>query len=231
MNEFENNPVGEENAENNMPLQGDITEEAPEQAEPEVDVSEITEENKPKRGLLETVYDYLETFCYALGLMMLLLLFVFRMVSVDGSSMETTLHDQDKLIIYNLFYTPETGDIVVINPESNKPDSEPIIKRIIATEGQKVRIDYANWAVYVDGVKLDEPYIEGKRSEGFPMNSLDMPNDPDYEFVIQEGKVFVMGDNRNGSADSRDSVYGQIDANRILGRAVIRLSPEFGFID
>lgn len=229
MNEFENNSFEEEAVRNSEPSEDNITEETP--AEPEEDTSEKTEENKPKRSILETVYDYLETFSYALGLMMLLLLFVFRMVSVDGSSMETTLHDHDKLIIYNLFYSPETGDIVVINPESNKPDAEPIIKRVIATEGQKVRIDYQNWAVYVDGVKLDEPYIEGKRMEGFPMNSIDMPNDPNYEFEVQEGKVFVMGDNRNGSADSRDDTYGQIDANRILGRAVIRLAPDFGIIE
>lgn len=190
-----------------------------------------------KRPAVAAVYDYLETFCYALSLMMILFLFVFRYVSVDGESMMDTLHDKDKLIISNLFYTPETGDIIVINPESHGDNGEPIIKRVIATEGQKVYIDYEKWEVYVDGVKLDEPYIQAMREieqqrwgNDVPMNTSSVAKYK-AEFTVGEDKVFVMGDNRNNSKDSRSREYGEMDENRILGRVIIRITPNFGVVD
>ncbi len=197
-----------------------------------------TKRDEPMKKLALVVFDYLETFAVALALMMVLFLFVFRYVAVDGDSMQATLRDQDKLIISNLLYTPETGDIVVINPESHGDDAEPIIKRVIATEGQTVYIDYANWAVYVDGEKLDEPYIEAMRevetqknyNRPVAMNGSSVPR-YNEEFTVGEGKVFVMGDNRNNSKDSRDSDYGEMGVNRILGRVIIRLTPDFGFVD
>ena len=197
----------------------------------------VTEVKKSKDSGVAVIYDYVEAFCYALALMMFLLLFVFRLVTVDGDSMRETLHDQDKLVISNLFYTPETGDIVVINPESHSDSQEPIIKRVIATEGQKVYIDYENWAVYVDGKKLDEPYIQAMRE--FEQSRfgedvcMDGSNVEKYrgEFTVGENMVFVMGDNRNNSLDSRNSKYGEMSVNRILGRVVVRLTPEFGKVD
>ncbi len=199
----------------------------------------VTPEKKvsEKKSGIATFYEYLETFCYALAVMMVLFLFVFRYVTVDGDSMKHTLHNEDKLIISNLFYTPETGDIIVINPEVNGSDSKPIIKRVIATEGQKVRIDFANWAVYVDGVKLDEPYIQPMRQEEMLLWGDDIKmmntNVEEFrtEFTVGEGKVFVMGDNRNHSKDSRDRQYGQMGENRILGRVIIRITPDFGFVE
>lgn len=192
---------------------------------------------KQKKSAIAGIYDYLETFCYALSLMMLLFLFVFRYVSVDGESMMGTLHDRDKLIISDLFYTPKTGDIVVINPESHGDNGEPIIKRVIATEGQTVYIDYENWAVYVDGVKLNEPYIEEMRAveqerwgKDIPMNGTTVAKYKN-EFTVSEGKVFVMGDNRNNSKDSRSREYGEMDEKRILGRVIIRITPEFGKVE
>lgn len=188
---------------------------------------------KEKKSFLPTILECAETFCYALAFIMVMFLFVFRLVSVDGDSMRETLHDKDKLIISNLFYTPETGDIVVINPESNSASQEPIIKRVIATGGQTVLIDYENWEVYVDGKKLDEPYIQAMRKhwgENATMNYTDVKKYK-KEFTVDEGKVFVMGDNRNDSADSRSSKYGEMSVDRILGRVIVRLSPEFGFVD
>ncbi|MBE6682775.1 MAG: signal peptidase I [Ruminococcaceae bacterium] len=202
----------------------------------ECDCCEAVKE-APKKSFMASFYDYVETFCYALSLMMLLFLFVFRYVSVDGDSMRDTLHNDDKLIISNLFYTPETGDIVVINPESHGDNQEPIIKRVIATEGQTVLIDYEKWEVYVDGVKLDEPYIESMREieqqrwgENVAMNGTTVPKYK-TEFTVGKGKVFVMGDNRNNSKDSRAREYGEMNVNRILGRVIIRLAPDFGTVD
>ncbi len=199
--------------------------------------TEIKLKNRKKRSALQAVYDYLEVFCYALATMMVLFLFVFRLVTVDGDSMRTTLTDGDRLIISNLFYTPETGDIVVINPENHGDADEPIIKRVIATEGQKVLIDYANWEVYVDGVKLNEPYIadmmkveKDRFGEDKPMNGTNVPKFK-KEFTVGENKVFVMGDNRNNSKDSRSDDYGEMGVNRILGKVIFRISPDFGTVD
>lgn len=213
--------IGEESS-------GEVNEDASE--EPTVFIDETPKKNK--KTFIASFYEYLETFCYALAVMMVLFLFVFRYVTVDGPSMRETLHHQDKLIISNLFYTPETGDIIVINPEYYGDDNHPIIKRVIATEGQTVRIDHKNWEVYVDGIKLDEPYIEAMRAQegNRPMNSYG-DEDGISEYVIEEGKVFVMGDNRNNSADSRDPRFGQMGENRILGRVIIRITPDFGFVE
>lgn len=225
----------ETNVENEKNLfEGDVYMGEP-SAEPE-EMMEQPEKNS-KLNFAKTVYDYIETFCFALAIMMVLFLFVFRYVAVDGDSMMDTLKNQDKLIISNLFYTPETGDIVVINPESHGDAQEPIIKRVIATEGQRVYIDYENWEVYVDGKKLDEPYIQGMRDveilrfgKDVQMAGTTVEKYKD-EFVVDKDKVFVMGDNRNNSKDSRSYEYGEMGTNRILGRVIIRISPEFGFVD
>lgn len=228
MNDFENlNTENESVSANSEPIA--------ENRQP-ADMGEIIA-NKKKSSGMSTLYDYLETFCYALALMMFLFLFVFRYVSVDGDSMLGTLHNEDKLIISNLLYTPENGDIVVINPESHGDNDEPIIKRVIATEGQRVYIDYANWAVYVDGIKLNEPYIEEMRireqrlwGEDVPMNGTGVAKYRE-EFTVGENKVFVMGDNRNNSKDSRSGDYGEMDENRILGRVIVRITPNFGIVE
>ncbi len=218
---------------------GNEAEEEPENASDEASDETLAqpEEKKEKASALTHIYDYVETFCYALSLMMILFLFVFRYVSVDGDSMMDTLHNKDKLIISDLFYTPKTGDIVVINPESHGDNGEPIIKRVIATEGQKVYIDYEKWEVYVDGVKLDEPYIETMRKieqqrwgEDIAMNGTSVAKYKS-EFTVGEDKVFVMGDNRNNSKDSRSREYGEMDENRILGRVIVRISPDFGKVE
>ncbi len=177
---------------------------------------------KPEKpqSVIQSLYEYIETFCYALALMLLLFMFVFRYVSVDGNSMLYTLHDKDKLVISNLAYTPKTGDIVVI-----KFSPQPLIKRVIAVGGQKVKIDYENWEVYVDGVKLDETYV--RKIAGVSMARPE--NAPTGEFTVEEGKVFVMGDNRNNSRDSRE--LGQFSVNDILGRVIFRVYPDFGKVD
>ncbi len=185
-----------------------------------VQTEENTAKVKKKKTFFGELYDWIETFCFALAFMVVLFIFVFRYVTVDGSSMMNTLHDQDKLIISNFNYTPQTGDIVVIYIEGQ---NKPYIKRVIATEGQTVKIDFEKWEVYVDGEKLEEDYV--LRREG------DMHYAAFYngEFTVPEGQVYVMGDNRNDSTDSR--VLGCLDEHNIIGRVIVRLAPEFGTVD
>ena len=175
---------------------------------------------KKKKTFFGELYEWIETFCFAIALMVVLFIFVFRYVTVDGNSMMNTLHDQDKLIISNFNYTPQTGDIVVIYIEGQ---NKPYIKRVIATEGQTVKIDFEKWEVYVDGELLEEDYV--LRREG------DMHYAAFYngEFTVPEGQVYVMGDNRNDSTDSR--VLGCLDEHNIIGRVIVRLAPEFGTVD
>ena len=185
--------------------------------------------DKPK--LAAAIYDWVDTFSYALALMVVLFLLVYRYVTVDGDSMRETLHDSDKLIISGLGYTPETGDIVVVKVPAYQ---NPIIKRVIATEGQEVEIDFENWTVKVDGVLLEEDYIN--RDVNY-----DGVNDDRYvwmasptgervlRFTVEPGKLFVMGDNRNHSTDSRSSTVGQVDERQVLGRVLLRLFPFSAF--
>ena len=136
--------------------------------------------------------------------------------------MESTLFSRDRVLISNLFYTPEQGDIVVFRKASYK--EEALIKRVIALEGQTVDIDFEEGLVYVDGVALNEPYVNT------PTN---MQLDFEGEITVPEGCVFVLGDNRNKSNDSRDDRIGCIDERFILGRVVLRITPlsHFGTMD
>ena len=196
MNEFEKEGLSPEEA--SLPTeneeQGGNAYEAVEQTVITSDGEMVEAVKNTKGSKVLSVNEYVETFCYALALMMVLFLFVFRYVKVEGDSMKHTLHNDDKLIISNLFYEPETGDIIVLNPESHGEKNEPIIKRVIATEGQTVYIDYKNWAVYVDGKKLDEPYIDAMRREFQDYMGEDVEmraDDPKYktEFVVGDNKV------------------------------------------
>lgn len=140
--------------------------------------------------------------------------FLFTLVLVDGASMNPTLSDGDRLFVYKLFYKPKAGDIVVFRPV-NDPQ-RPYIKRVIATGGQEIDFNFEKNEVYVDGVLLDEPYIlEPTRLRG----------DMSYPLVVDENCVFVMGDNRNDSHDSRRTDVGLVNKSQIMGCAVFRWWP------
>ncbi|MBR5459509.1 MAG: signal peptidase I [Clostridia bacterium] len=188
--------------------------------------------NKKSKTLL-SLYEWVETFLVALCCVVLLFTFAVKFVTVSGSSMEQTLHNADRLLITDMFYQPKNGDIVVVDVSGNLKlerehgisSSAPYIKRVIATEGQTIDIDPESWTVYVDGEAIDEPYV-------YHCNSSDMYLDPferiTYPFTVSEDCVFVMGDNRNGSSDSR--MIGEIHENYILGRVILRLFP-FGGVE
>ena len=159
------------------------------------------------------VYYLVRSVIIAVVVIIILLTFFFRIVNVDGRSMMNTLLDGDKVIVTNFMYEPQNNDIVVISHVEEY--DKPIIKRVIATEGQTLRIDFENERIYVDGTLLDEPYVSSELKEG----NTEIPE------VIPEGKIFVMGDNRLDSLDSRYSEIGLIDEDNIIGKAQFVVLP------
>ncbi|MDD2956535.1 MAG: signal peptidase I [Oscillospiraceae bacterium] len=167
-----------------------------------------------KIAAIKEIYDWLGTVVFAVVTVVLAFTFLCRTVGVDGSSMEPTLQNEDRLVISHLFYEPQPGDVVVIT-QPNSADV-PIVKRIIADEGQSVMIDFKEGVVSVDGVVLDEPYIS---------EATHLRRDVQFPVTVPQGCVFVLGDNRNHSLDSRDSGVGMIDKRYILGKVIFRLFP------
>lgn len=177
-------------------------------------------------NLRKMIFEWLETIIVSVLLVVFVFTFVFRVVGIDGDSMENTLINGERVIVSNFFYEPQQGDIVVISRNytnntslSSYDYTSPIIKRVIATGGQTVDIDFENGIVYVDDFPLDEPYTKT------PTN---VKADIDFPVEVPEGHIFVLGDNRNESLDSRYSIignYGMIDTRYVLGKALIRIFP------
>ena len=165
-----------------------------------------------------TILPYLKDLSKILIVILIVFLFCFRIAIVEGSSMYDTLVDGDYLLLLNhvLDGDPEYGDIVVISKSAYK-DGEPIIKRVIATEGQEIDIDFSTGVVTVDGVPLDEPYISSE--------TIQIISSMTFPLTVDEGCLFVMGDNRSGSLDSRSQIIGLIDSREIVGTAIFVLFP------
>ena len=190
--------------------------------EVDTDSQKTNEEEKPdkKKQFQLNVYDFASIIMAAFIIITIIFTFVFRLVGVKGQSMESTLFENDWLITMEqkeYVY----GDIVVITEPNYF--NEPLIKRVIATGGQIVDIDYGSSTVYVDGVALEEPYI----NESFILQNSD---DITFPYTVPEGHLFCMGDNRNHSTDSRSTLIGAVDERYILGRAMLKILP-FGNSD
>lgn len=179
------------------------------------------EEEKSKgKGRFESVFfDWGEAIVCALVVIVIVFTFFLRPIGVDGNSMFPTLNNGDVMIVSDLFYNPEKGDIIVLH----QPDIEgfiegPIVKRIIATGGDEIDIDFELGEIYVNGELLDEPYI----------NEFELPlnyEGVDFPQTVPQGCVFVMGDNRNASTDSRHPDIGMIDERYIMGRVMAVVWP------
>lgn len=218
MEEFKNNQNNEnienseEKVQETIEETVEITTEIPE--EPELIMSS-------KSSTKKEILDWVFSIVVALVVALLIRRYLFTLVKVDGPSMQPTLYHNDMLYVNRFMYTPENGDIIIFRPP-NSP-STPYVKRIIATEGQTVVIDAREKKVYVDGVELKEDYIDEKLVSAGTVK---------YPFTVPEDNVFVLGDNRNNSRDSRDAAVGAVPRKNIIGKVIFRMLPisEFGSV-
>lgn len=168
----------------------------------------------------EDWFYWLQPIMGAVLFIVLIFTFAGRLARVDGDSMNPTLEDGELMLVWSLGYQPKAGDIVILNKTTSEAlEGEAIVKRIIATAGQTVDIDYVSGTVYVNGVPLEEEYI---------LEELYRPGNPYYQqthFEVPEDSVFVLGDNRNNSKDSRHSGVGCIHQGYLLGRAAVVIWP------
>ena len=179
---------------------------------------------KETRSLWKEVYDWVDCAVVTIVCVILLFTFVFRQVQIDGSSMSNTLEHGDRVIISDVFYTPKRGDVVVVSSEIY--DNVPKIKRVIATEGQWVNI--TGGKVYVgestDAMELlYESYIGGMQTDELVAGGF--YGTQKYPLQVPEGKVFLLGDNRAVSLDSRTTAIGLVDERYIVGKAIFRVYP------
>ncbi len=165
-------------------------------------------------GALQIIYDMVDSLKGAIIVVFIVFAFAFRVIGVDGDSMFPTLEDGDWVAISGMTTSVERGDIIVVTQPWER--NVPIIKRVIAVGGDTVYIDFDSSKVYVNGTELYESYINEPTVTSY---------DVEFPITVEEGKVFVMGDNRNVSLDSRSSKIGLIDERYILGKTLVRLYP------
>lgn len=181
------------------------------------------EEIQESKGLWHETYKVLSDVISCLLFVVIMFVFAVRLVGVVGDSMYPTLHEGDKVtLLSNFLYEPKVGDVVVVKAEAYTRG--PLVKRVIADEGQTVDIDFSTGEVWVDGVLQNEPYI----------NELTNRNDgTEFPLTVPEGCIFVMGDNRNFSSDSRDPRIGCVDKRYVLGKALSVIMPldRFGGVE
>ena len=163
------------------------------------------------------LYEWVQSLVGSVLVVVAIFTFVIRMMGVDGHSMLNTLQHGDRLLVVNsmLYHDYKYGDIVILR-KNGVFDDDPIVKRVIAVGGQTVEIDYDTGTVYVDGQPLEEDYI---REPTYTAEGTEFP------LTVPEGSIFVMGDNRNGSSDSRDYRLGTVDTRYVIGKAAFLIFP------
>ncbi len=174
-----------------------------------------------KSGLAEALFDWITSVIIAVIFLCFVFTFIARPVKVDGDSMLPTLQDGNWLIVSAFETKPEQGEIVIVTQPNDTSKGGPVVKRVIAVGGQTVDIDFEKGIVYVDDEALDEPYIREKTHRSF---------DVEFPLTVPDGYLFVMGDNRNNSLDSRSTRIGLIDERYVLGSCLFRAYP-FGEIE
>ncbi|MEA4965089.1 MAG: signal peptidase I [Oscillospiraceae bacterium] len=173
-------------------------------------------EEKESKG--REVRSWLLTVIVPVLLVLVVNLYICKLAVVKGDSMYPTLYNRDLLLVWMVDYTPKAGDIIIINTEKNSiMQGDKLVKRVIATGGQTVQINYDTNTVLVDGCALTENYLNFEETD--PLEAVYT----DTSLTVPEGYVFVMGDNRNHSADSRDSRIGLIPISEILGVKIARI--------
>lgn len=181
----------------------------------------MTEQKKEKQSTLRLdVYDWLQSIVFVIVACVLVFVFLCRIVTVDGRSMNPTLWHGDKLLVSNISHNYQRGDIVVFDAPDFDYVSGSLVKRVIATEGETISIDKETGQVSIDGVALEEPYIAEM------IVDLEDYTDP---ITVPEGHIFCMGDNRNHSTDSRTNSIGCVDTREVLGKAYLILFPVKSF--
>lgn len=194
------------------------------------------EEGKEQDSWRQSLFEWLELLAVVLVIIVTLFTFVVSIVGVDGSSMYPTLHDRDLMLVQRIAYTPRQGDVIVLRKDHTFGD-QALVKRVIATGGQTVYIDYDNNTITVDGEILEEPYLNYEYDDmygsDYMADKVDL--DPQYvnqEFTVPEGCVFVCGDNRNHSSDSRVVQLGMVDERYVIGRVLLVFFPfsDFGWV-
>lgn len=173
--------------------------------------------NTKLKKILTEVLDWLEAFVFATFMVVLLFTFIFRVVDVNGSSMNDTLQNEDRVIIENLFYNPKHEDIVVCNAVGEGTLNETLIKRVIGVSGDEIDIDFQTGVVKRNGEILQEDYIKEP--------TLSDEGGFEYPITVPEGYVFVMGDNRNHSTDSRSPSVSFVPVEQVLGKVILRIFP------
>ena len=196
--------------------------------------TELSAASAPKKEDSGFLFDALEMFVWALAILLVIFTFAFRLCRVEGASMENTLYEGENLILYSLAYKPQQDDMIVFHLTDAEPNLEKmLVKRVIATGGQTVEIDFQNKTIIVDGVPYADEHATFKNYADVMIDRY-LSNRPNWEYDIKndkmtvtvpEGHLFVLGDNRNFSRDSRDSDLMFVDERSVLGKVIVRLSP------
>ena len=170
----------------------------------------------PAQRARREIYDWIESLMVALIFCVLLFSFFIRLIDVSGPSMNPNLYDGNKMLVSDLFYKPKAGDVVIFRNVNENNEEKALVKRVIATEGQEVNIDFEHGIVYVDGQALEEDYVAEPIH-----NKLDFIGPK----TVPTGCVFVLGDNRNSSRDSRAKSIGMVDERLIVGKVYAVVYP------